>query len=114
MTTYALDTNIISYFLRGDIKITNEVRAIAKAGDTINIPPIVYYEIRRGLLDTNAFSKMDAFKDFCAIYTVGTINKHIYETAAALSKIQTSLLARTASGTAIPLLQITKNTLSPS
>jgi predicted nucleic acid-binding protein len=49
LTTYALDTNIISYFLRGDIKITNEVRAIAKAGDTINIPPIVYYEIRKGL-----------------------------------------------------------------
>lgn len=50
--TYALDTNIISYFLRNE----GNVRAfykkeIIEAGNLYAVPPMVVYEIKRWLCD---------------------------------------------------------------
>ena len=62
MTTYALDTNIISYFLRGDQAIQGKFREALANGDTFIIPPIVYYEIRRGFLLNSAPAKEKTFE----------------------------------------------------
>jgi predicted nucleic acid-binding protein len=48
--SYALDTNIVSYYLKKDRHIMNTVSDIIKSGSEIIIPPMVYYEIKRGLI----------------------------------------------------------------
>jgi predicted nucleic acid-binding protein len=84
MTVYALDANIISYFLRKDTDIIEKISALRQRGDKIVIPAIVYYEIRRGLLSTNASAKTAVFEQFCRIFDLETIAKETLDTAAAL------------------------------
>ena len=47
---YVLDTNIVSYILKGDADVVTRYRQAFDVGDDIVIPPIVFYEIQRGLL----------------------------------------------------------------
>jgi predicted nucleic acid-binding protein len=49
MTTYALDSNIVSYILQKQEAVSNRLYNKMEAGNEIVIPPIVYYEIRRVL-----------------------------------------------------------------
>ena len=54
MKIYALDSNIISYILKDNKTVINRYeQEILKSADII-IPPIVFYEIQRGLLSNNA------------------------------------------------------------
>ena len=46
---YALDTNIITYYLKGHKKIMDMVDSEAD-NDNIKIPPFVYFEIKKWLL----------------------------------------------------------------
>jgi len=45
MMFYALDTNIVSYFLKGDITIIERMELEKKKGNKFIIPPMVYFEI---------------------------------------------------------------------
>ena len=47
---YALDSNIVSYILKEDAKVVSHYRQALKDDCEMAIPPIVYYEIQRGLL----------------------------------------------------------------
>jgi len=47
---YALDSNIVSYILKEDAKVVSRYRQALNDDCEIAIPPIVYYEIQRGLL----------------------------------------------------------------
>jgi predicted nucleic acid-binding protein len=50
--TYVLDTNIVSYFLRGEGNVDNYFQQeIIETGNHYAIPFIVVYEIRRWLFD---------------------------------------------------------------
>jgi len=50
--TYALDANTISFFIRGEQKVSDNFHEkIVEAGNPYVIPFIVAYEIRRWLLD---------------------------------------------------------------
>jgi predicted nucleic acid-binding protein len=84
MTVYALDTNIISYFLRKDQDIIERISAIRQHGDKIVIPAIVYYEIRRGLLSINATAKITVFEQFCKTFDVETITRETLDAAVIL------------------------------
>jgi hypothetical protein len=47
---YALDSNTVSYMLKGDIEVQRRfVEAIDK-GHAYAIVPLVYYEVKRGLI----------------------------------------------------------------
>ena len=74
MTKYALDTNIISYYLKGNIKLIDRINNEVKDGNII-IPPVVYFEIKKWLLKNNAKSKLAAFETLLAKYGVDTISK---------------------------------------
>ena len=50
---YALDTNIISYFLKGDITIIRKMEEEMRKGNDFVIPPIVYFEIQCHLTNNN-------------------------------------------------------------
>jgi predicted nucleic acid-binding protein len=45
---YALDANAISYFIRGNERVTLHIKTALENRDDIIIPPVAYYEIRRG------------------------------------------------------------------
>ena len=80
--TYALDTNIVSYILRSDLNVQAKLKAAKKRGDAVMIPPVVYYEIRRGFLRKSAPVKEKAFKLFCEENPVGEMNLEAWERAA--------------------------------
>lgn len=82
MTTYALDTNIISYILKGDQNLIDRYRKENDAGNICKIPPIVYYEIKRGLLFSGATTKAKIFDGLCRQFDVGRMTIPVWNEAA--------------------------------
>ncbi|MDR1068594.1 MAG: type II toxin-antitoxin system VapC family toxin [Clostridiales Family XIII bacterium] len=82
MITFALDTNIVSYILRGNETVLRRLEATIKAGNQIIIPPIVYYEIRRGLLAKNAATQIAQFDELLAEIEVAGIDISTLDIAA--------------------------------
>jgi predicted nucleic acid-binding protein len=80
MINYALDTNIVSYYLRNNQRIIDTIADSIKNGNEIIIPPIVYYEIKRGLVYSNAAAKLKAFKELCT-NDIGIIDTEILDIA---------------------------------
>ena len=71
---YALDTNIISYYLKGDAKIQDKVDKEAE-NENIVIPPFAYFEVKKWLLAVNSKSKLQAFEKLCEEYGIDLISK---------------------------------------
>jgi predicted nucleic acid-binding protein len=71
---YALDTNIISFLLRGNRELQDRVYQEVSGGKAVVIPPIAYYEIKRGLIDYHAPAKLAAFERFCTLLGVDTMD----------------------------------------
>ena len=72
MRRYLLDTNIISFYLKGDPslkeKVLNNIGSIA-------ISIISYYEIVSGLQSINAAKRIDEFDRFCELIACKKIKK---------------------------------------
>jgi len=60
--TYALDTNILSFFLKNNRTVIKRVQDVLMLGHEIIIPPMVYYEVRRGLIKKDAHRQLHAGK----------------------------------------------------
>ncbi|GHV05005.1 tRNA(fMet)-specific endonuclease VapC [Clostridia bacterium] len=84
---YALDTNIISYLLRPDEEVVARYLEATDNGDTCVIPPVAYYEIKRGLLAANATTKMLAFNELCGSVDVGQMPPLAWDEAARIYTI---------------------------
>jgi predicted nucleic acid-binding protein len=48
---YALDSNIISYFLKKDSIVRARMRAVNDQNNRFIMSAIVYFEVKRGLLE---------------------------------------------------------------
>ena len=79
---YALDTNIISYMLDDNEKIKNQVNQIVANGHTFIVPPVVDYEIRRGLLSKNYLKKLRKFDQLQKFISVGAFDLEIWRKSA--------------------------------
>jgi predicted nucleic acid-binding protein len=79
---YALDTNIISYVLRGDEEIKQRWKKEAESGNRLVIPLIVYYEVMRGLVSANALKKASSFECFCKEVRIADLTVEDIKTAA--------------------------------
>ncbi len=62
--TYFLDTNIISYLLKGNAAVLKKLDDLAENDNEFRIPSIAYYEIMRGLLASRATTKLTRFLNF--------------------------------------------------
>ena len=62
---FTLDTNIMSYLLKGDKNILQNVQNIITNGEKLIINPITFYEVYRGLLNKNAIKQLGKFKRYC-------------------------------------------------
>ena len=82
MTTFALDTNIVSYILQNRDDVINRLSSETKNGNNVVIPPIVYYEIRRGILAANALAKAKLFDELIAELEIDSINISMLDIAA--------------------------------
>jgi predicted nucleic acid-binding protein len=81
MTKYALDTNIVTYYLKGNQIVIDRVADETDNENIIFIPPIVFYEIKRWLLTINSNKKLALFESMCSLSGVGSIDRDILETA---------------------------------
>ena len=71
---YALDTNIITYYLKGNKEIIDKVDKEA-VNDNIIIPPFAYFEVKKWLMAINSNSKLQAFEKLFEIYGIDAIEK---------------------------------------
>jgi len=119
---YALDSNIVSYTLKEDAKVVAQYRQALKDDCEMAIPPIVYFEVQRGLLAKRLTKFLAAFDklhrsalriefDMPTWERAAQISALLYHRASQL-RMLTFLLPPTASSTAIRSLQTTRATLS--
>lgn len=79
---YALDTNTISYFIQGNMTVMSRIRAALENRNDVIIPPVTYYEIRRGFKHKSAPAKERIFTNMCIQYPIGEMNIATWECAA--------------------------------
>lgn len=84
MSGYALDTNIISFILRGNRQLQEKVYLEANGGAGVIIPPIAYYEVKRGLIDYHAPVKLAAFERLCSVLGVDELDAETLDKAAVI------------------------------
>ena len=82
MRKYALDSNILSYMIKGNEHVLDRIEEESLAGSAIHIPPIAYYEVKRGLLAMNATAKMKIFLRYCPERAVGVMGLAVMDAAA--------------------------------
>ena len=75
---YALDTNIVTYYLKGNEKIVGKVDKEAE-NDNIIIPPFAYFEIKKWLLVINSKNKLEAFERLFEEYGIDAIDKETFD-----------------------------------
>ena len=61
MTQYVLDTNIVSYCLKGLFDLEGKIYSVLDSGDGIILSPITLYEIMRGLYAVRANRRISLF-----------------------------------------------------
>jgi tRNA(fMet)-specific endonuclease VapC len=83
MKTYALDTNIVSYYLKNNPTIINKIDA-EKNDNDIDIPPLVYYEVKNWLLKNNSKKKMAIFEKMYSYRGINHIDKNILDIASGI------------------------------
>ncbi|OHD06713.1 MAG: hypothetical protein A2Y34_05570 [Spirochaetes bacterium GWC1_27_15] len=82
MKKYCLDTNIISYLLKGNNILYDKLKKEINKGNRIIINVITYYEILRGLLSIKNQKKIEVFKEICNEFDIIEINKDTFEISA--------------------------------
>ncbi|NOS93678.1 MAG: type II toxin-antitoxin system VapC family toxin [Cyclobacteriaceae bacterium] len=64
MTESIVDTDILSFYFKGDVHVAAKFADYLKEFDQINIPIITYYEIIAGLKFKKAVKQLNDFQDF--------------------------------------------------
>ena len=85
---YALDSNIITYLLKSNTTVYSRLNKAVDEGGRCIIPPIAYYEVKRGLLACNATKKASDFELLCFDFGVGDMNLKTWDESARLYALQ--------------------------
>lgn len=83
MIFYALDTNIISYFLKNDMSVVQRINEERGNQNKIIIPPIAYFEVQNWLMKNNSKLKITSFKKMYSEEGIGILDKDIFDIATA-------------------------------
>ena len=79
-----LDTDILSEFLRGNLKVIDRVDEHLKEYGFINLSIITYYEILNGLLYKDARKQLSKFEEFVELNKVIPLTLRMAKTAATI------------------------------
>ena len=82
MKRCTLDTNIITAFLKNDLRVVGKVENYLELFDKLTINIISYYEILRGLKDLGNQAKLRSFENFIQENELVLIRKETVEKAA--------------------------------
>jgi len=81
--TYVLDTNIVTAILKGNEKVKKKAQKAKFEGRKILINGISYYEIKRGLLATDATAQLKRFELLCSEFGLVLLDtRDIFDRAA--------------------------------
>jgi len=81
VSIYALDSNIISFYLKGNITVIENIEKAIREDNYIVITPIAYYEVKRGLLMINATKQLSKLETLCELFPVGELGDYLLEEA---------------------------------
>lgn len=70
MDRFLIDTDILSYYFKGDPDVVRKFNQYLDQSDVIEISLVTYYEITSGLLAKNALKQLAVFEDFVAVNIV--------------------------------------------
>ena len=59
----ALDSDTVSYLIKSDREVEKKFENMVENGDYYNIPPLVYYEVKRWLFLKQANVQLQAFTE---------------------------------------------------
>jgi tRNA(fMet)-specific endonuclease VapC len=82
MRRCTLDTNIITAFLKNDLRVVNKVSEYLEFFDKLTINIISYYEILRGLKDLGNKEKLKRFTGFIQENELVSVRRETIEKAA--------------------------------
>ncbi|MGI0481406.1 PIN domain-containing protein [Geminocystis sp. CENA526] len=68
--SYLLDTNIVSYALKNNLKIKQKLETMKFLGIDIFISCITYFEIKRGFLVVDSPKQREKFDKLCQDYSI--------------------------------------------
>jgi predicted nucleic acid-binding protein len=85
MNGFALDSNIISFHLKNNETVWQNIDQKVRAEVKVLIPPFAYYEVKRGLVDASAARQLRIFDELLGRCPVGPISQAVFEAAAILS-----------------------------
>ena len=77
--TYALDTNIISYMLKGDKAVMERYRQEESGGHDFVILANAFYEVQRGLLAGQMTKRLQAFEILCQKVEFIELDKAVWQ-----------------------------------
>ena len=81
MKRCTLDTNIITAFLKNDLRVVQRVSDYLELFEKLTINIISYYKILRGLKDLGNEEKLKWFEDFIQeneLYRASLLSAHLY------------------------------------
>jgi predicted nucleic acid-binding protein len=81
---FGLDACTISFAMKYNPVVTKNLNSARQNGNTIEIPPVAYYEVKRGFMAVNATKRMNDFVKICKDYPVGQMDNSILEEAACI------------------------------
>lgn len=81
-TRYTFDTNILSYYMRGNTSIANRLNKELSKGNRFIMNPITYYEVIRGLLAVDSKRKLKKFRKLCQMFGVLELSNEVLDIAA--------------------------------
>ncbi|MEO0770259.1 MAG: type II toxin-antitoxin system VapC family toxin [Cyanobacteria bacterium J06649_4] len=96
-----LDTNMLSYFLRGEEKVVNKVNDYLQHYAYLTFSVFTYYETRSGLLYRDAQKQMQRSEEFAEISNAIPFSEEVADTA---SELYSSLRSKGALVASIDLL----------
>jgi len=70
---YALDTNIISFIIKGNETVRERYFEAVSKGIHCVIPLMVYYEVKRGLKANNAGNRLRSFEGICTVLGIANL-----------------------------------------
>jgi predicted nucleic acid-binding protein len=79
---YVLDSNIISYALKGNAAIRQKMEKTTADGNSLVMPYVVYYEVKRWLLELGANTKRRIFDGFLdGDFSLEPLEKNVWDKA---------------------------------
>jgi tRNA(fMet)-specific endonuclease VapC len=82
MKTPLLDTDTISYFLKGNASVIRQMNEMYQRDEALHISVITYYEIMNGLLFKNARKQLESFQELAVSCQIIHLDTAIADLAA--------------------------------